>query len=203
MPESHDTKTRILDEAVRIISVSGVSSLRLRDVAHVAGIAEPSIYHYFSSRDALVVAALGRRFETELAVTAEPFLPAVEKCTSRDDFLAAFRSVYLHSFEEDRAIARAHRAEIFALSFRHPNLRISIGRTMMKSLWDVVEALRLAQNRGWLRSDIDIEAFSLVNFALISSRIFPETLDDHNLIARWDELVIAGVMSFLLRRALR
>ena len=68
---------------------------------------------------------------------------------------------------------------------------------MLKSLEPVIESLAIARERGWLRSDIDIEAFALLNLSIISSRIFPEIQDNPDLLAKWDELAIRAVTALL------
>ena len=197
MDNTPDTKTRILDAAIDLIEANGERALRMRDVAAVVGIAEPTIYHYFPDRDSLVVAAHARRYRRELSVTVDPFLPAVQTCESKEEFVKILQSVYHHSFEPGRTSVRATRAEVVGTSFRLEKLRTEVSVAMMESLAPSIEALKLAQSRGWMRTDIDPEAFAIFNLSLISSCIFPEIQNNHDLLAKWEELAISAITAVL------
>ena len=201
MENTPNTKTRILDAAIDLIEANGERALRMRDVAAVVGIAEPTIYHYFPDRDSLVVAAHARRYRRELSVTVDPFLPAVQTCTSKEEFVKILQSVYHHSFEPGRTSVRATRAEVVGASFRLEKLRAEVSVAMMESLSPTIEALKLAQSRGWLRTDIDPEAFAIFNLSLISSCIFPEIQNNPELLTKWQELAISTVTAFLCNPA--
>ena len=197
MDNTPDTKTRILDAAIDLIEANGERALRMRDVAAAVGIAEPTIYHYFPDRDSLVVAAHARRYRRELSVTVDPFLPAVQTCTSKEEFVKILQSVYHHSFEPGRTSVRATRAEVVGTSFRLEKLRAEVSVAMMESLSPSIEALKLAQSRGWMRTDIDPEAFAIFNLSLISSCIFPEIQNNPDLLAKWEELAISAITAVL------
>jgi AcrR family transcriptional regulator len=190
-------RTRILDEAVRIIAVQGERSLRLRDLARGIGISEPTLYHYFENRDSLVVAALAHRYRIELSETIDPFVPAVRKCTTQAEFMSVFHKVYRDSIAPGRMAVRMTRAEVVASAFTRESLRVEIKEIMMESLGPSIEALQIAKDRGWLRPDIDIHAFAFLNLSLISSRIFPEIQGDPDLLAQWDDLAFSAVKSLI------
>jgi hypothetical protein len=61
---------------------------------------------------------------------------------------------------------------------------------MMDSLAATIEALKLAQSRGWLRNDVDPRAFAIFNLSLISGLIFPEIQSDDSLLDQWKRLAI-------------
>ena len=190
-------RLQILDAAVRLIEEKGERALRLRDVAASAGIAEPTLYHYFPNRDALVVAAHARRYRTELAATVDPFLPAVRECESKEDFIRIFQSVFLFSFNPQRAAMRATRAEVVGSAFRREGLRREVSEAMMDSLAPTIEAVQFAQSRGWMRSDIDPRAFAIFNLSLISSCIFPEVQSDEALLDQWKRLAIEAATALV------
>lgn len=61
--ESATTRERILVAAARVLSMKGYSETRLSDIAELAELRSPAIYHYFDSREALIaeVMAVGQR----------------------------------------------------------------------------------------------------------------------------------------------
>ncbi|WP_084817319.1 TetR/AcrR family transcriptional regulator [Gordonia sp. HS-NH1] len=52
------TRERILSAAARVLSERGYAATRLSDIALRAGVHAPGVYHYFSSRDDLVMQVL-------------------------------------------------------------------------------------------------------------------------------------------------
>ena len=55
-----DTSERILQAAVEVAAVHGVTRLSVLDVAKRAGLSRPTLYKHFPSKDALVAAAVQR-----------------------------------------------------------------------------------------------------------------------------------------------
>ena len=66
-----DTRTRILDATLRVMSSAGLARLALETVAEEAATSRQTVYRYFANRDALVTAVILREEEQFLArVTA-------------------------------------------------------------------------------------------------------------------------------------
>lgn len=57
MAVNEDTRSRILDAAIGMMDAGGEASVRVAVIAQKLDIAEPSIYHHFTNRAALVEAA--------------------------------------------------------------------------------------------------------------------------------------------------
>lgn len=64
--EALDTRTRILDAAFRTIATFGLSRFTVDDVARAADLSRQTVYRYFESKDALIVALLYREEEAFL-----------------------------------------------------------------------------------------------------------------------------------------
>ncbi len=62
---THEVRTdaRILDAAFEAVATHGLSRLTMDDVARLAGLARQTVYRYFPSKDALVVALVEREEE--------------------------------------------------------------------------------------------------------------------------------------------
>jgi AcrR family transcriptional regulator len=70
-----ETRDRIVDAAFRAVERFGLSRFTMDDVARMAGVARQSVYRYFDSRDALIVALVFRE--------EEAFLEGVRQAHSR------------------------------------------------------------------------------------------------------------------------
>jgi AcrR family transcriptional regulator len=61
--ETLDTRTRILDAAFRTVATYGLSRFTVDDVARAADLSRQTVYRYFDSKDALIVALVFREEE--------------------------------------------------------------------------------------------------------------------------------------------
>jgi len=191
---------KILDATVALIEQGGESAVRLRAIAQRVGITQPTLYHYFSDRETLIVAAHARRLKVNLATTINPFLAAVRNCTTQEEFLEVLLGVYYHSYQPDRVVVREVRAELIGASIQREKLRIEVINELNSSLAEAVDAIQFAKDKGWLRPDIDTRAFALFNLSLISSLVFPEIQKDRTLTDHWKQLAIEAITSIVMNQ---
>ena len=64
--DASGTATRILDAAFEAVATFGLSRLTMDDVAGLAGVSRQTVYRYFDSKDALILALVAREEETLL-----------------------------------------------------------------------------------------------------------------------------------------
>jgi len=53
----HESKTKLLQAAIRVIRVKGFTATRVRTVCEAAGLTKGSFFHHFDSKDELALAA--------------------------------------------------------------------------------------------------------------------------------------------------
>jgi TetR/AcrR family transcriptional repressor of nem operon len=53
----HESKTKLLDAALRVIREKGYSATRVEDICDAAGLTKGSFFHHFESKEALALAA--------------------------------------------------------------------------------------------------------------------------------------------------
>lgn len=191
-------RERIVDAAISQIEAEGDASIRLRDIAKTVGIAEPSLYHYFSGREELITAAHTERYRRSIAETIEPFIAAVRDCTTKHEFVDVFRSLYFMAFRPERAAVRETRADIIGSSLHRPELHRHVTQMTRASLDGTVEVLRFAQEKGWLRRDIDPVAFGFWNMAHMSGLVYAELQADERMIEAFKTIALEAVVSVLL-----
>jgi TetR/AcrR family transcriptional repressor of nem operon len=55
----HESKTKILDAALKTIRAKGYTATRVEDICDAAGLTKGSFFHHFSSKEELAIAAAG------------------------------------------------------------------------------------------------------------------------------------------------
>src|SRR5215469_9624394 len=54
----HESKTRLLDAALRVIRTKGYAATTVDDICRAAGVTKGSFFHHFKSKDELALAAI-------------------------------------------------------------------------------------------------------------------------------------------------
>jgi AcrR family transcriptional regulator len=144
-PRDPQIDAAVLDATITVLGESGYGGLTLEKVARTAGTTKPAIYRRWSSRQRLVLEALGRRLGATRAPDTGCTLCDLDECLKV--FVAAFRrmpaGVLASLFADCAADPELHAAFMSAL-FEPPRAAVR-------------EALARAHQRGDLRDDVDIE----------------------------------------------
>lgn len=177
MSETEDTRTRLLKAAVRVIDAQGEVAIRVREIAAEADVREPSIYHFFGSREGLIEAAQAHRFAEGQRDIARQFDTAVRLCRSSDDLVAAFIVMLRHVFTK-RAAERSARVSVLGSAQTRPGLAVQLLATQRVSGSMMADTISFAQRQGWIPADVDPLAFSMWFVGQITGRVLVEMAPD-------------------------
>lgn len=145
------TRDRILAAAARQLSALGYADIRLDDIAEIAGIRTPAIYHYFASRDDLIAAVM-REGQTRLHEHVLTALAGVPPSASVIDRICAAAAAHLRVELELSDYARAVMRNAGHVP---PAIQdeVRAGGTAYQTIWR--QLLDQAAEAGELRGDID------------------------------------------------
>ena len=192
--EHHPTHQKILDEAIRIIETSGEASLRVHDIEVAVDVTPPSIYHFFGSREGLVIAAQEERLVRSFAefnALSESILRGV---SSRAELRDAFLNILTMIYDPSRSLARQQR--LFALGSveGRPELAVVLGEAARSFLRQLAENFQVFKDIGWTRPDLDLEAFIQWLAGQILGRVYIEIGCEPAPNPAWDAISIEAVM---------
>lgn len=149
-----DVRQRILDEATRLFAIQGFEGTSLQELSDAVGIRKPSLLYHFNSKDALreaVVEGLLSHWKMEI-----PRLLAATQ-GGHDRFSALIGGV-VEFFTSDANRARLVMREILDQP-EATKERIREHLSPWTSL--ITEAVRLGQESGRVKQDVDPEAYLL------------------------------------------
>lgn len=188
------TRLRLLKAAAAQVASGGEQALRVREVAAAAGVTQPSVYHFFGSREGLLIEVQAGRYSTTQKGYLESFGDSVAGCRTRREFVATIRRHLELTNRPERVGARADRMEVLGSALTRPELAARLvdeQRTLNRQL---AAGLELAQERGWIRPDLDTYLFAAwVLGQILAREMVPGRLA--HMAPQWGEIVIAAVTS--------
>jgi len=197
MEIAESTKSRILNAAIAMMDEGGEAAVRLGAIAENLGIKEPSIYHHFTNRTELINAAYVEWYwqclKTDIPV--EAMMVLVE---SKEDYVRAVRKTMEWSYRPERHHSRAIRLSVLGAAQRNPDLAVSINDINKKFLASIADAANVAQQKGWLRADLDPMAIAYWLHGQIIGRTVAEMDPGHVDLAQWDKVSFEAVLGLIL-----
>ena len=197
MATVESTRSRILNAAIEMMDTGGESSVRLGAIAEALGIKEPSIYHHFTNRTELVNAAYVEWYWQSLKtdIPVEAMMALVD---TQEDYVRAFRKTMEWSYRPERHHARAIRLSVLGAAQRNPELADAVNEINKKFLATVADSVLFAQQKGWLRADLDPTATAYWLHGQIVGRAVAEMDPGHVDLAQWDKVSFEAVLGLML-----
>ena len=174
MVELPNTRDKLLAAAIEVIDHSGIKNVRVRDIASRAGVKEPSVYHFFGSKDGLVEAAQAQRYIRGLLELTQVFDDLVRQCDSLEAFKETIRSVTSAIFSDTRSSIRAVRADVLGSAMSRPDLKKAVAEVQRQSHELLDSTLTFAQGKGWVLPELDTMAFSIWYTGMVNGRLVYE-----------------------------
>ena len=197
MAIGEDTRSRILDAAIEMMDSGGEASIRVATIAAKLDIAEPSIYHHFTNRAALVEAAYVEWYWRCLKIQV-PMETVMALVDTREEYIRAIVKSVTWSYQKDRHAARAVRISVLGAAQRNPQLAKAINDINRQFLASVADSIKEAQKRKWVRSDLDPIATAYWFHGQILGRVVAEMDEGIVDLEHWDALSYE-VISTILR----
>lgn len=165
------TKLAVLDAAERLFAARGFAGTSMRDIADASGISQPLIQHHFGHKDHLYAAVLKRAIDGYVAR-----LPESARYTDRPiDLETEVSSLF--------AFARENESTLRMVQWARLEGRDDLVAGAGCHREDRIGRIRLAQELGLVRDDIDAASLavmleSLVFFWVENRALNSETIED-------------------------
>ena len=155
-----DKRRMILDAAMRVFARQGFHTCRVSDIADEAGVAYGLVYHYFSSKEAILDTLFLERWDLMLAAIAE--VDSRER--SAREKLAAIAGFIVDSYRHDPELMKVIIVEVT----RAAN---TFGRTHLAQIREaysqIASIVADAQASGAFRAEIEPAFAALAFYGLI------------------------------------
>lgn len=191
-----DIRDRILDAAVEMIESGGEASVRVTQIAEKVGVTQPALYHHFKDRSALITAAYVRWFERHLLMDIPPS-QTIKTVVTRDDYIQRFRETIAWGLTPDRRYSRSVRVAVLGAAQTNPQLRAELNRINHAFFLSIADNIRIGQENGWARADIDPLATAYWLNGQVTARFIAEMNDDEVDLDLWNDVSAKAVFALL------
>jgi len=151
---------RLLEAAIEALDAGGESAIRVQDIADAAGVQIPILYRKFGNREHLIQAAQIERLGRALDREFREFRAVVNQATTAAQFRSLLDLVLASLNTAERRAARWERVNVIGSTYGRPELAAAVSQLQSRTIRGIADALQRPQREGWLRHDLDLEAFA-------------------------------------------
>jgi AcrR family transcriptional regulator len=189
-----DTRAKLLNATIMAIDAGGEVSVRVSNVASAVGVREPSVYHFFKNREALVEAAQIERYRRSYSEMMVPFEAAALMADSWDDFERSVRKIFAAVYSPDRAQLRSIRKNVMGAAQSSPAIAAAVIEINHETAESLARVMTFGQEKGWVTKDLDAMALAYWGIGQINGRVMAEMNSSQVDLDAWNKVSIEAVL---------
>jgi AcrR family transcriptional regulator len=189
---------RLLEATIDALDAGGESAVRVQDIADAAGVQIPILYRKFGNREQLIQAAQVERLGRALDREFREFRAVVNQATTAAQFRSLLDLVLASLDTAERRAARWQRVNVIGSTYGRPELAAAVSQLQSRTIRGIADALHRPQQEGWLRQDLDLEAFAAWFAGQIMGRIVIELGGSEIDQSAWNSISADAVRHVLL-----
>ena len=197
MTDLADTRTRILEAAMSVIEDTGEGALRVQKIAESVGVREPSVYHFFKNREALVEAAHIEMYRRSYVSMVQPFQTGAALADNAEDFQRIVKKILSLIFVPERAEIRSTRMAVMGAAQSSPIVAEAINQINFDIGSGMAEVFVMAQEKNWMRKDVDPLATAYWINGQILGRVMAEMNQSQVDLEKWNAVSEAAILHLL------
>ena len=197
MTNVSDTRTRILEAAMLAISENGEGAIRVQKIAESVGVREPSVYHFFKNREELVEAAHVERYRRSHLEMVKPFQAGAALADNAEDFRRIVKKILSLVYSAEREDIRSVRMSVLGAAQTSPKIAEAIRQINFEVSSKVAEVFATAQEKNWIRKEVDPLAAAYWINGQILGRVMAEMDKDRVDLDKWNQISETAVLYFL------
>jgi len=192
-----DTRTRILEAAMLAISENGEGAIRVQKIAESVGVREPSVYHFFKNREELVEAAHIERYRRSHLEMVRPFQAGAALADNAEDFRRIVKKILSLVYSAEREDIRSTRMSVLGAAQTSPKIAEAIREINFEVFSKVAEVFATAQEKNWIRKEVDPLAAAYWINGQILGRVMAEMDKERVDLDKWNQISETAVSYFL------
>ena len=156
-----DSRAALIDAALKTILAHGIDAVRIDDIAREVGVTKDSLYWHFEDRQGLIKEALAEQIRRMSAETIDAVSEAIIGSSNKNDYLSRIIPFIIDPFDKSQVLERWGRLGVLVETRNDPELKKLMSDVQVRHLEVAVELMTEAQERGFLREDLDPRAIAV------------------------------------------
>ena len=175
--------------------------MRVSAIATAVGVKEPSVYHFFKNRDALVEAAQIERYRLSYTEMMVPFEMAAAMSETREEFESAVRKVFALVYSPERVPIRSIRENVMGAAQSSEVIAKAINEINHEVALALARVMSFGQERGWISKDVDALALAYWGIGQLNGRVIAEMNSDLVSLDEWNKVSVEAVLAIYRYKA--
>jgi AcrR family transcriptional regulator len=194
------TRQRLIELAIIELDKNGLSGFDLDDLLAKSKISKGSLYHHFGSKNGLITAAEVHLLLATYEQGNRLLRLLVENTKNADEFASHMELMVRTATNDESQESRRRRLRAIALAQNNPTLAEKIRINQIEGSNYLAETMQIAVDKGWLRPDINVRAFSYWQQGMFFGHKLLDISDEDDLKEPWNEIAIIALRAFLQPR---
>lgn len=194
------TRQRLLELALIELDKNGLSGFDLDDLLARSKISKGSLYHHFGSKNGLIIAAEVHLLLATYDEGNRLLRLLIENTKNADEFASHMELMVRTATNAESEESRRRRVRALALAQHDPGLAKEIRKSQIVGTNYLAETMQIAVDNGWLRSDINVKAFSYWQQGMFFGHKLLDITDEDDLQDPWNEIAIIALRAFMQPR---
>ena len=197
-PSLHPTAQALLDRTKELLATEGEEALRLPMILDGLATSVTSLYHFFGSREGLIMAAHADRFVDRTNESVQAFATAASRTSTSEEFLAFLTIIInISAYEPHFVQFRKTRTQVLGAAMSRPLLLESISKRQRETFLRFAGVTDGAKRRGQVRPDLETAPTTLwfqgIQLGRVLTEIDPSLADNEG----WASITIEGLAAAL------
>lgn len=191
------TKDRLINTVSEMLDGATPQHILVEDVLTASGVARGSLYHHFGDFPALIEATLVRRFSAGVDYTNAVMTEISANSASADEYWARMYEMSNDAQHPNREHRRSERHRILGMAGSNARFGAMLAVEQERLTVTLMDAISVAQEKGWVRADLDPRAIAVFLQAYTLGRTVDDVAENHLDPEAWTALikVVTGPLS--------
>lgn len=194
------TRQRLIELALIELDTNGLSGFDLDDLLAKSKISKGSLYHHFGSKNGLITAAEVHLLLATYDQGNRLLRLLIENTKNANEFASHMELMVRTATDQQSVETRRRRVRALALAQHNPTLAQEIKRSQIEGSEYLAETMQIALDKGWLRPDINVKAFSYWQQGMFFGHKLLDISEEDDLNEPWNEIAIIALRAFLQPR---
>ena len=191
------TRTKLLEATMAAIAENGDAAVRVQKIAESVGVREPSVYHFFKNREALVEAAHIEMYRRSHVAMVEPFQAGAALADNAEDFQRIVKKILSLVYTVEREHIRSTRISVLGAAQSSSIVAEAINQINFDICGGMTEVFVMAQEKNWIRKDVDPLATAYWINGQILGRVMAEMNQSQVNLEQWNTVSEDAILHVL------